>query len=346
MGVTATKATSASANRGKGIAGDDDDGNNDREVDNNDITTGTGKQGQVAAAREMRKGIAPGLGLVGRNKDGVAAKIPSFSGKAVNPIKLTSPKRPLEVGFVAGIGFSSLNQGLLDNASVKAYDYRNSAQAIQGLPQSYDIDIRPNVSFYAGVMLQKGVSQHVSMSGGVGLHYYSSLVKTGDKVAGGGVQSSPITGGSASLLNNAYSAVSAAALPYYPVGNSQDYANRYYFLELPLGVNWQVGHDRRFPLYIEGGVNFSYLVASSALYYDPKTSVFYKDQGAINKLQTSVYTGLLLGLPVRGIGMQAGPVLQYGFSNLVKGETSGQHLLYGGIKVVFIPTKTKKGPRG
>jgi hypothetical protein len=61
-----------------------------------------------------------------------------------------------------------------------------------------------------------------------------------------------------------------------------------------------------------------------------------------NKTQLNLSTALLVGLPVRNMRLQAGPQIQYGLTSLQHQSSIGQHLLYGGIRIVLIPGKPKK----
>jgi hypothetical protein len=262
--------------------------------------------------------------------------------------RLPEPRRPWEAGFAGGIGLSSLNQGLLDKSTVTSAAYSNYASAVTGVPQTYVSSAQPDLSFWAGVLLQKGLRKDLSLSVGLNLHYYSSKIKTGKKVDydqnGMSSVTPPSNGQSGSfLLGSAALAAAGRAYPYYSPGNNESFTNRYYFLELPASISWQVGHSKTMPLFWEGGISLSYLVSSNSLYYNPRSGVFYKDGSVINRTQASIFTGLMAGLPLHGLRIQAGPQIQYGFTDLLNSEGArGQHLLYGGIKLVFLPGKWKK----
>jgi len=284
---------------------------------------------------------SPRLSLIDRHSSAITATVLS-AGKAPVAAKtrLPEPKRPWEAGFAGGIGVSSLNQGLLDKSTITSFDYRNYASAVTGVPHTYVSSTQPGLSYWAGILLQKGLRKDFTLSLGLNLHYYSSRIRTG-----GIVTASSATQTSATSSSFVLGTLAAAAqvYPYYSPGNSQSFTNRYYFLELPGSVSWQVGHSRKMPLFWEGGFSLSYLVSSNSLYYDPKSGVFYKDGSVVNRTQASVFTGLMVGLPLRGIRLQAGPQIQYGFTNLLNNEgAGGQHLLFGGIKLVFLPGKGKR----
>jgi hypothetical protein len=215
----------------------------------------------------------------------------------------------------------------------------NGSTAITGAPKSYTSKIRPGVSYWAGIVVQRPLDKRLSLSLGLDLHYYSTKVQIGDKVTA----PPPPSYLTQSLLYAQAPQTQAARYPYYPVGDKINHTNSYYFLELPASVLWQVNHSRSLPLFWEGGFSLAYLVSSNAVYYDQKSAVFYKDGGMTNKVQLNLATALLVGLPIRGIRLQAGPQVQYGLTSLQNnGGAGGQHLFYGGLRLVLLPGKAKK----
>ena len=132
--------------------------------------------------------------------------------------------------------------------------------------------------------------------------------------------------------------------PYYTTGEGQSFTNRYYFLEIPASLQWQLNHSRVMPLFWEGGVSLSYLMSSNALYYDPNYGIYFKNGNVTNRAQVSLSTSLMMGLPLGGgTRLQVGPQVQYGLSSLLQTESGGtRHLYYGGIRIVVIPGKNKK----
>jgi Outer membrane protein beta-barrel domain len=141
-------------------------------------------------------------------------------------------------------------------------------------------------------------------------------------------------------VSSAYAAPQPSSYPYYPTGTNYEYTNRYYFVELPVSVQWRINHSRSMPLFWEGGISASYLMSSDALYYDTNTGVYYKDNGMTNRAQVGISTALMAGLPFRGSRLQFGPQLQYSLARMLNSSASGDgHLFYGGIKVVVLPGK-------
>ena len=252
---------------------------------------------------------------------------------------IQSPRRPWEAAFVGGGGISSLHQVQLSNYSLRQYDPATAAYSNTGITtnaaqptKQYISTVRPGASFWAGIQAQKALSARWGFSLGLNLHYYSNRVHIGQQV-------SSYTPAAASLLTS--SAVAPIqSYPYYSAGNDQAYTNRYYFLELPVAIEWKINNSKLLPLFLDGGVSVGYLMGSSAVYYNTHSGVYYKDGGVANKTQVNLSTALMVGLPIRGLRVQVGPQIQYGLTSLLNIEQTGeQHIFYGGIRFVVFPGK-------
>jgi len=261
--------------------------------------------------------------------------------------KLATPKRPWEAGFTGGIGVSDLKQALFGGRTSPASSapvymaalnpslVTSYGAAPYGAPiKNYVSDIRPDLSFSAGILARKPLSPRWAFTVGLNLQYYSARLRIGQQVSG-------YTPQTASLIYNANSAP-IQTYPYYSTGNDQVFTNRYYTLEIPASVQWQINHSRVIPLFWEAGASLSYLMSSDALYYDPHSGVYFKDASVINRTQVNLSTSVMAGLPLGGVRLQVGPQVQYGLTSLLNTQAAGgQHILYGGIRVVLIPVKKK-----
>jgi hypothetical protein len=85
-----------------------------------------------------------------------------------------------------------------------------------------------------------------------------------------------------------------------------------------------------------GGVVLSYLMSSNGLYYDNSSGTYEKDNGLVRRIQGSVNSGLMVGLPVRGVQIQAGPEVQYALTSLLTTASGGGHMMYGGVRVALM----------
>ena len=253
---------------------------------------------------------------------------------------LQSPHRPWEAAFAGGIGVSSLHQAQISNVTLNnaASSFSNTAAtntvtyAAARPSKQYVSTVKPGISFWAGVLANKPLSDRWSISLGLNLYYYSTRVRIGEQV-------NNYTPSSATLLTS--SAVAPIqSYPYYNTGNDQAYTNRYYFMELPIAAEWKINRSHLLPLFWDGGLSVSYLMGSSAVYYNTKSGVYFKDGGVANHTQVNISTALMVGLPVKGLRVQVGPQVQYGLTPLLNTELSGsQHIFYGGLRLVVYPGK-------
>jgi Outer membrane protein beta-barrel domain len=242
--------------------------------------------------------------------------------------------RPWEAGFVAGGGISRLNRLNSAQAAAALSYTAASFYRINGSSQgnAYISDVRSNAAFSGGVYLQKAITDRWTFNTGMTLHYYSSGITIGQQV-------NTYVQASASFLNpSALATVPSAAV--YSAGNRQSFTNKYYFLELPLNMQWQVNKSHLLPLFLEGGFSLARLMSANALLYDSETGVYSKQGNQINKTQLYVSTALMAGLPLHGLHIEVGPQVQYGLTPIVDGHSLGdQHFFYAGIKLVVIPGK-------
>ena len=248
--------------------------------------------------------------------------------------RLQKKTRPWEAGFVAGGGLSRLNRLNASQAAAAVSYTAASFYRINGSSagNAYISDVRSDAAFSGGVYLQKAVADRWTFNTGLTLHYYSSRITIGQQV-------NTYVQTSASFVNSA----ALAALPsaaVYSAGDHEVYTNRYYFLELPLNMQWQVNHSHLLPLFLEGGFSLARLMSANALLYDSETGLYSKQGNDINKTQVYASSALMAGLPFHGLRIQIGPQVQYGLTPIVDGHSLGdQHFFYAGVRLVVIPGK-------
>jgi len=261
-----------------------------------------------------------------------------LSSRASTVQTLSKPHNPWEAAFTGGVGVSSLHQARLANYGLQSdlpasQTTANAITTYAARPtKEYVSSVDPGPAFYFGILAQKRLSPRWNFSVGLDFHYYSNRVHVGQQVSG-------YTPSSATYLN-AMAVAPIQSYPYYSRGDDQSYMNRYYFLELPVAIEWRINRSHLLPMFVDGGVSASYLVGSSAVYYNTHSGVYFKDAGVANRTQFNLNAALMVGLPVRKIGLQLGPQIQYGLTPLLNTEVSGpQHIFYGGIRLVVMPGK-------
>lgn len=291
------------------------------------------ESGGVHSGRAAYQGYRPGLISFILSSAGITA--PRLYSKPVNTgvSGLPVPRRPWTAGFAAGVGLSSAHAsptGQLAASSnyLSALTPANPVFSVTPNANSakrYASDIKPDISYWAGVFAEKPLSSRWSVDIGLDLQYYSTHLR-------GYQQAVNYASSYASLLRA--SAITYVAPVAFSSGSELSYTNRYYYLEFPAAVQWKVNQSRMLPIFWRAGVVFSYLMASNALYYDEGSGSYSRDNGVEKHLQASVASGLMVGLPVKGVRMQAGPELQYGLTSML--VTSSTHLVYGGMRVAIM----------
>jgi len=268
-----------------------------------------------------------------RSSAAIKAAVPSAKKSIISLRRLDKAKRPWEAGFAAGGGVSRLNRlnisTTTQDQSLSANLY-NIATTNAAPSKTYVSDIRPDASFTAGIYLQKPLSRRWSVNLGMNLHYYSTRITIGQQV-------NTYVPAAASLIAPNVSQAAQTSTAFI-AGDRQVFTNHYYFLELPVNVQYQLNKSHLLPLFVEGGVSLSRLMGSDALFYNAHSGVYYKDPSVLEKTQFNVSSALMVGLPFHGIRIMAGPQVEYGLTPLVNNHSQGdQHFFYGGLRIVVIP---------
>lgn len=326
-----------------------------------DPFTAAAKTGETASADGNRTDAAAGGEAVSARTNAVAAgRNASFNPalaslhSGLSPVRagklgskattstvqtLSRPHNPWEAGFAGGVGLSSLHQMKLANYGLVQSDLPASLTTANAITtyaarptKEYVSTVDPGPAFWLGIVAQKRLGPRWNFSVGLDFHYYSNHVHVGQQVSG-------YTPSNATYLN-AMAVAPIQSYPYYSRGDDQSYMNRYYFLELPVAIEWRINRSHLLPLFLDGGISASYLVGSSAVYYNTHSGVYFKDAGVANRAQLNLNTALMVGLPFQKIRVQLGPQIQYGLTPLLNTDVSGpQHIFYGGIRIVVQPGK-------
>ncbi len=190
-------------------------------------------------------------------------------------------------------------------------------------------EVKVDYSYWAGIYGEKQLSARWSVDIGLNLHYYSVRFQTNNPV-------NAYAPTSASLFASTTVTYALGSGNVNPNDGVQTYDNRYYFLEVPVTAQWKLNHSRSLPLFWRGGAVLSYLMSSNGLYYDNSSGTYKRDNGVVRRAQAGINSGLMVGLPVRGVQVQAGPELQYALTSMLTTGSGGGHLFYGGMRVALM----------
>lgn len=159
-------------------------------------------------------------------------------------------------------------------------------------------------AFHAGIFAKRKVGKKTAFSVGVNLAYYSGKQRVGAFVD------------SVRQLNTYFNTRTAGG--FYRSGNSNWFTNRYYYLQLPLLLHWQLNKGTKLPpLEWENGFVPSLLTGSRALVYDPSSTIFFRDKTVYNRFSLVYQTGFTATFASRTLHpLTAGLYYNYHFSKL------------------------------
>jgi hypothetical protein len=214
-------------------------------------------------------------------------------------------------------GAASLDAVRFYNATSFAQNTGNGPLTAPGFPS----DIKNAFSFAAGAGLNKELSDRLQFSTGLFYHFYSTSISVGKKV----YRADTISRENKSIrVENFYQLPNA--------GETDTYKNKYHFVEVPIGVEWQV--VKAIPLQLQTGFRIGRLIKASALHYDGQQGIYYEDKELFKRTQVSFYTGIFYGiLKINKSSLYIGPKAQFQLSNFLKKKSFGeQHLYFTGIE--------------
>lgn len=249
-------------------------------------------------------GITGGGGLSAAGKN-----LSEFLG-AGQTEKSTINLRPGDLNF-------STNTGILTG--------QNGMLAAMPPPESV---VKKGVAWHTGGFVKRRITNRLLLTGELLYQYFSTHRLVGNYIGNYGLP-----------LNNTRNDVNAIYAGYYSGGTGINYTNRYHFIEMPVGVQWQINPFAKLPLQVGGGLSLSYMLHSTAVHYHPQTGSYYKDNSLFNKIQTGVFAEASAKFFSNSRRpLYVGPFVQYNLSQLVKSgvKSTEQHFIIGGLKAQWV----------
>jgi len=232
-------------------------------------------------------------------------------------------------GFSVTVGTSTVNRGIFSSFN-RTYSPATSVTGPGQAPGNpSESPVSPDFSFGLGDFLYKELSRRVMVSAGINYRYYSTTILTGRAVDS-----------SLSFANANRYGLPSGVNSYFRTGTTNRYVNQYHFIEVPVLADIGLSPRRKVQLVWEVGASLGVFLTSNALHFDPTTRVYYKDIRQFNELQANASTSILICVKILKTRVQVGPQFQYGWSDLLhRNSENPGHLLYGGIKISFLPKK-------
>ncbi len=274
---------------------------------------------------------------------------PVLAAAAVNgntPVKLAK-KKTLEWGITGGAGISFVSEGL---SGILSNDHAERAAAPNAMPSPPNMSnnigfltgqsnslvaalpppastIKKGLAWQAGGFVKWNMNTRLALTGGLQYSYYSTRRAVGNDI--NNYQFS---------LNNTSNDVNASYAGYYIGAQNINYTNRYHFVEIPAGIQWQLNKSVQLPLQLNGGLSVSWLANTTAVHYHGQTGSYYKDRSLFNKVQVGIYAGASAKLFARSRRpLYLGPVVRYDLTNMLKPSVDlDQHFVYTGIKAEWV----------
>ncbi len=148
--------------------------------------------------------------------------------------------------------------------------------------------IKPSLSFSATVMAYKKLSAATSIGIGIQYRFGQTYRKVGEVFETEQVRGNFLT------------------------GNSTIYKNQFYFIELPLSMEFKIGNGKNHPVSFDAGILYSRLLHTNALQFNGVSGIYYKDNSLFNKNLISISTGFSISLLKNKPGLlTTGPALYY-----------------------------------
>jgi hypothetical protein len=233
-------------------------------------------------------------------------------------IKKPSAKTRWTMSPYLSIGVSSIQYGY--GSMDKNVTQFNASPASPGIgsgfpPMQTAAEPTNGASIRLGLEFMKPLNKRLNFNAGAGYYYASTHIQVGQSVE-------------ADTMFGTNSSRSVMVDQYYRAGKIEKYTNRFHFIEIPVGINWQV--NKKIPLQLETGISIAQLIASNALTFDGSGN-YYENIKLLYKTQFAFNGALNYRLfSIKEKSFYAGPYFKYHLTQMEK-NNSGQYLFSAGL---------------
>lgn len=238
------------------------------------------------------------------------------------PVK-KKPSRWLWTAHAEG-GVASVWSSLFELPSTRSqFMYSSPAQYSGGnFFAYYPSPQEEGPAFAAGFTAKRILNARTKLTAGVQYNFYSTTMAVGQEKNASTSAMVP------------YARQSSAADNSYLPGTQNQYRNRYHFIQLPIGIEYQV--LRKIPLQVHGGLSVAQLVSTNALLYDYNAQAYYQNSRAFNTTQLHLFTNLTYPVWKRkAVRLDLGPYVQYSLTELQKKAPDKNRLFSTGLRTQF-----------
>lgn len=238
------------------------------------------------------------------------------------------PKKTQKHPWNFGITFSGGNSVISKSNSQgpNVYSAPSSSPNNGGSPSNFynPSEIKNSTAFMVGIFIEKSISGANKVSLGISYQYLSLVNKVGNPFY-------PTTANTqfSTSPNNLYSSTNVNSF----------YRNQFYFLEIPVSIDFRINKSKSVPLFWNAGINISELISANTLQFQSNPGIYYHDNSLFNKTQLGLHTGFSVMLFAKEKNsLRVGPYFYYSPTNIAtKGLYSEKHFSSIGIqaKVLF-----------
>ena len=192
-------------------------------------------------------------------------------------------KNKWETSLSVAFGTTRLTNGKIASFGEKSFDAYSSQNTNMGGsgPRISYADSIPlkGASLRVGASAKRNIGKKTAFSVGLNFSYYSMKQRIGS------FKDSLLT------VDNAIR--SQTSNGFYRAGTSSTYRNKYYYIQTPILLHWQINKGNKLPPLIwDNGFAPSFLIGSDAVVYDRSARIFYKDKRVFNSFNLVYQTGL------------------------------------------------------
>ena len=222
---------------------------------------------------------------------------------------ITPNKHLWSWGFSLSVGVSGMANNLFgsqDKNSASAF-LSSAFPAASGSTATPSL-IRSSIAFLTGVSVERKIHK-IIFTTGLNYKLFSTTNTTGTDSA------------------NYFRATS----------NINTYHNFYHYIELPVGIKFQIVNSKKIKLNWNIGSSIAQLIGSNALQFNNITGLYFHDNSLFNKTQFGFNTGLDIALfSKQNRSLLIGPYFNYGISKIASQGYNKHHFTFTGLRAQII----------
>ena len=224
----------------------------------------------------------------------------------------TKNKNPWNWGLTFSAGASGMANSLLGGIfgdGQKSADLLYSSatgSSFPGLTARPSL-IRSSYAFITGLASEKKISKKTIFTAGLNYKLFSTT--------------------------NAVGADSAAFFSAYNDVNR--YHSYYHYIELPVGLKFQVADLKKTKLFVNTGFSISQFISTNALQFNNTTRLYYHDNSLFNKTLIGFNAGLDMAIPANQRSFLIGPYFNYGLTKIAKEGYNKHHFIFIGLRAQY-----------